>query len=160
MALFMALALWVGGCALGVFHDAISTRLDVAGVELTERYVATKRFRFERDLQAAARAQVERGWLSIEGGRIDLSALSRVRIYAVMPSTEQRVLLLEGGDFRPGDTYKDLQVIYSGDVRGMVSDQRVNLEWELEPNLLFRGWEAVGELTLRFGITLEIEVAD
>jgi hypothetical protein len=157
-----ALLIWVtlGGCALGTFHDAISTRLDVEGVELTERYVVSKRFKFERDVEAADRAVLERGWLSIEGGQVDLSSLSRVRIFGIEPGTEARVLLMEGGDFRPGDTYKDLGVVFSEDLRQMVTDQRVNLEWEIEPNQLFRGWEDVGALTLRFGITLEIEVAN
>lgn len=157
VALSAVLACASAGCALGVFHDAISTRLDVTGVELTQRFVASKRFKFERDVAAAKGAQIERGWMELDGNGVDLSALSRVRIYVIEPGTEARVQILEGGGFLPGDTYANLQIKFTEDLRRMVSDQRVNLEWEIEPNLLYREWDEAAEISLRFGITLEVE---
>jgi hypothetical protein len=47
--------------------------------------------------------------------------------------------------------------VYTDDVKSFVENQRVNLNWEIRPNVLFRDVPDVENIELRFGIVLEID---
>lgn len=146
------------GCNLNVFNDSISTRVEIQIEDFNEPVSASKRFRFERDVEDASSAFVDRAWIAVdEPGDLDLSFVSRVLVWVIDPATGERELLLEGGGFKPGERRQRLEIIYMQDVRKFVEDQRVNLDWQVEPNRLYRQGFSTDLAALRFGIVLEID---
>ena len=155
--LLLPMLLSFSGCALDIFHDAITTELEVPRLVGGELYQTDKRFRFERDVVAAESAVIDHSWVELEHGDVDLSSLSRVRVFVVDPASGEQELLVEGGGFLPGQTFQRLEVQYKGDVRRFIEDNRVELVWEVEPNRLFQGWEEADSVLFGFGIVLEID---
>lgn len=154
----LLLAIGVSGCEFNVFHDSISTEVEVPAPQDYEPIAVTKRFRFERDVGEAKSAYLDRAWVTVNSPTaLDLSFVSSVEIYAIMPGTEERILVARGGGFKPGEDIKQLEIVYLEDVRGFVEDRRVTLDWEVTLNKLFRSWPEVDLAKLGFGIVLEIE---
>ncbi|MDX9720469.1 MAG: hypothetical protein RBU37_06970 [Myxococcota bacterium] len=146
------------GCDVSLFHDAISTTVEIPATDVASMVATTKRFRFERDIAAASSAVMYQAWVSVDSpSSFDLSFLSSVDIYAVIPDSSERTLLVRGVSFAPGERFRHLDIVFDEDLRHLVVDQRVTLEWELMPNQLFSGWDGVEQADLRFGIVLEIE---
>lgn len=145
-------------CSISLFHDAISTSIEVPAPIDGSVVTAAKRFRFERDVASAQSAVLYEAWVSVEEpADFDLSFLSTVDVYAIVPGSSERVLLVQGSGFVPGSRFETLDIIFNEDLRYLVSDSRVNLEWEISPHRLFTGWQSVDTASLRFGIVLEIE---
>lgn len=154
----LVFALLLGGCALETFQDSISTRVEVPAQRTTELVTASKRFRFERDVNEASNAELHRAWVQIESpSSTDLSFISSVNVYVVDPRSGERVLAVQGTAFAPGMQRADLEIVLEGDVRQYISDQRVTLEWEVQPSLLYRQQPQSETVGLRFGILLEID---
>lgn len=146
------------GCGFEVFQDSITTRVEVP-IERTEEIVSTqKRFRFERDVQAASSAVLHRAWVLVESPEnFDLSFVAWVDVFVVDPVTGERVLAARGRGFKPGDREVELELMLLGDVRQFVADQRVVIEWDIKQNALYRGDAEADMAALRFGLVLEIE---
>lgn len=158
LAVWVSVAGALSGCALEVFQDSISTRVEVPAQRSTEMVTATKRFRFERDVNQANSAVVYRAWVAVESPDVvDLSFISSVDVYVVHPDGS-RVLAVSGVGFAPGERRRDLEIVFTDDVREFVTDERrVTLEWELQPNVLYRTDPQTETVGLRFGIVLEID---
>ncbi len=147
----------LGGCNLNVFHDAISTTVEIPVHFEEDEITASKRFKFERDVAGAKGATVYRAWISVEDVEdIDLSFLSSVDVYIVEPGTEALVPLVSGGRFKPGEKTRSMDVIIDEDMRRYVSEQRVSLEWVVKANKLYRDFPNVETIPVNFGIVLEI----
>jgi len=153
----LLVAATLGGCNLNVFHDAISTTVEIPVGFDEDEVQASKRFKFERDVAGASEATIFRAWVSVEGVEdVDLSFLSSVEVYIVEPGTEALVPLVTGGGFMPGEKMHTLEVVIDEDVRRFVEDQRVNLEWVVKTNRLYRHWPNTETIPVSFGIVLEI----
>jgi len=162
LLLFAALVslLFLSGCNMNVFHDSISTTVEMSSTEAQVAHATSKRFKFERDVAGAKSARIQRAWVSVDlpEGQ-DLSFIASVDVTMKHPDTGEILHLVTGGGFKPGESVKELEVLYGEDIRDMVRDQRVTLDWDVQPNLLYRGFsEEEQMLALRFGIVLEIEV--
>lgn len=152
------LALLTSACGVETFQDSISTRVEVPAQRTTELVTVNKRFRFQRDVNEASGANLYRAWIQVEApATVDLSFISSVDVYVVDPVTDERVLAISGARFMPGHQRADLEIVLDGDLRRFVFDQRVVLEWEIMPNLLYRQIPTEETVSLRFGILLEID---
>jgi len=153
--------LLASGCDVNVFHDAITTSLEVPGVEVG-LFTTAKRFRFERDVAAARNAVLHQAWVAIDTEAdnpegLDLSVFSTIDIFVIEPATSRRVLAVQGKSFRPGELERSLDIVLHEDLRDFVVDQRVSLDWEIMRHALVPAWEPEAVPHLRFGIVLEIE---
>jgi len=158
LAMCVVVAALSSGCAVDVFQDSISTRVDVPAANTTEVVSESKRFRFERDVSEAQGAVLHRAWIQVEAPEnVDLSFVAWVDVYAIDPTTGERVHVIRGDGFKPGERRRQLEIVFGDDVRHFVQDRRVSLEWEVQPNVLYRQEPDAPQIGLRFGIVLEVE---
>jgi hypothetical protein len=135
-SLFLPLALLAtSGCVGDAVSDKLETEitLSTSGGPM-QPFEINKRFRFSRDPREAQSVSLEESYISIlTPGDADLTFMHRVTVYAELGTN--RVLIADAQDFEAGQTYADLRIDYSEDIRPLISeDSRLRLVIRVEPN--------------------------
>ena len=150
------------GCNVSLFHDAITTSVEIPGAEVG-LFTTSKMFRFERDFAAARKAVMHRAWVSIDMDApdmpegIDLSVFSSIDVYVLEPETGTRKLAVQGSGFRPGQTQRVLDIMLYDDLKRYITEGRISLDWEIMRNAMVPAWDPEATIRVRFGLVLEIE---
>lgn len=152
----LAAALLAGACTgdLDEFESAFDTEFTVPAPTggVFEPYTRTKTFTLDGDPADAESVYFKHAGISVQAPTdTDLTFLSRIEIY--IEADSELTLLAEAEGFRPGEASRRLELVYNGDVRGFVEDQKVRLTWIVYPTLWGYTWPDEG-VTIRTDVTL------
>ncbi len=147
----------IAGCSsLDEFEDSFDTEFTVPKPEgPLMPFEKTKRFKLENDPNDAESVRFKEARLSVAApaGK-DLAFLSRIEVY-IRDEADALTLVGEAEGFRSGETSRDLQIAFGGDLRPFVVDQRVRLTWIVYPVAWGYDWPEEG-VTLRTDVTFLI----
>ena len=144
-ALIVSIA-FISGCGeLDEFEDDFDTEFTVPKPEglTVEPFTKNKRFKMESDPADAESVKFKRAKISVQApAGSDLSFLSRIEIYIEKDS--ELTLVADAEGFSPGERSRSLSIVYKGDLRQFVDDQRVRLTWIVYPTAWGYDWPDEG----------------
>ncbi len=149
-------------CGLNDFTDEIDTEFTIPkpkeNIFGLEPYSKTKRFKLGSDPKDADKAEFTKARLSVLApANADLSFIDALEVY-VEQEGQQPVLLADAEGFAPGERARNLNVVYKGDIRGFVTDdRRVSLTWVVYPSTFAPEWPEDG-IQIRTEATVLITV--
>lgn len=149
-------------CGLNDFTDSIDTEFKVPAPEEgffgLEPYSKTKRFKLGRDPRDAERAEFIKAQIQVLAPpNADLSYIDALEVY-VEQEDKDPILLADAEGFEPGQRSRVLDIVYDGDIRSFVTDdRRVRLTWVVYPSTFAPAWPEDG-ITIRTDATVLITI--
>lgn len=163
--LLIALGALGSGCAIDEFEEDFDTEFTVPKPESQlnwEPFSKAKRFTLKKDPADADSVRfLDAGLSVIAPAGSDLTFMNRLEVYVCdsvefadcrnAPDNPNLTLLAEAEGFRPNETSRGLDIVYTGDIRGFVQDKKVVLTWLVYPT----GW---GYDWPEEGVTMQTDV--
>lgn len=109
--------------------DNITARVTLDKKAESPLFKITRRYLFDRDLSKAP-VYLKEVQAFGESEEFGIKILAKIKVFAIM--NNEKILVAENPKVISSKTYRDLKVLYDKDIRQLLKDNTIELEWEIQ----------------------------